>query len=554
MSEGVASGGEITWPSDMPGTWQGCPRRPLLEILHAAFERDPGHVPLVFDDGFEVTAGEIRTEVELFAGFLRGRIAPQERVLLAVGNRTEFVAAYLAVVANRGVVVAVSPEIGPQDARYIVDDAGCRLALTDASSRARFVELAADDSRLDEVLTIDGEEPRGWRHLCEESTPLSLAEVACEIDDLTGIGYTSGTTGMPKALGMSHVEPIRYIDVYSRERTTQPEAEHRLLMPLQFHYGDPLTALYTALHLGSTLILMRRFSASRFWDVARGCGATEIMTIGAIPDMLLSRPEGPADRDHRVRSAVALAIPIVRHAELERRFGFPWRETYGSSESGPAISMPHAAGGRFVGTGALGIPWPDIEARLVDESGDVVEGVGAGELELRGEVVFEGYVNNPDATAEVMHDGWLRSGDVMRRDQYGVYYFQGRRKELIRRSGVNVAPAEVEATLRLHEAVVDAAVVPVADEMMGEEIKAYVELVPGVAFDPEDLWEFCSARLSKTKVPRYLEHRVEPFPRTPTQRIPKNELKVDGVHRADTAWDRLAAEGRDQSRRETAPS
>jgi crotonobetaine/carnitine-CoA ligase len=357
------------------------------------------------------------------------------------------------------------------------------------------------------------------------------------------IGYTSGTTGMPKAMAGNHLEVLRYVDVQLRFH--HHGREDRKLIPLQLHYGDPLVALFAAVYAGSGVILMRTFSVSRFWTVARDFGATYLVTIGSIPDMLLSRPESPEDRAHAVRRATALAIPCERHAELERRFGFPWREAYGSSESGPALAMPEAFGHEYVGTGAIGIPYPDIQARLVDESGTVLDGAATGELELAGMVVFDGYLNNPEATTEVLHDGWLRTGDLMRRDERGVYYFEGRRKELIRRSGINISPAEVEAVLRLHPQVVDAAVVPVADPVMGEEIKAYVELAPGAPFDPEGLTAFCEARLARQKVPRYLEHRTEPFPRTETQRIPKNALKVDGAHQTATAWDRLAV-GKDK--------
>ncbi|MFJ7213674.1 AMP-binding protein [Amycolatopsis sp. NPDC098790] len=528
----------VTWPADFPQTWSGCPRIPLLQVLCQGFEKFGDRTPLVFDDGYSITAGDLRVEAEKFAGALATRIGTGDRVALAVGNRAEFVVAFLAVVANRAVVVSLSPEIGSHEAAYVVEDSGCVLAITDELSTSVFQELATTSTVLKEVIPVRGEEPHGFAHVLGDEPPVDLATVEAELDDLVDIGYTSGTTGLPKALGGNHPDTLRYMDVFVRSRLAPHGEERRLLMPLQFHYGDPLMALFTAIYTGATIVLMRRFSASRFWDVARQTRATEILTIGSIPDMLLSRPESEADRDHHIRGAIALAIPPDRHAELERRFGFPWREAYGSSESGPAIAMPEAFGAEFVGTGALGIPYPDVEARLVDEDGTVVTGAGFGELELDGEVQFSGYLDNPDATAEVLHDGWLRTGDLMRRDERGVYYFAGRRKELIRRSGINIAPAEIEAVLRLHPDVLDAAVVPVADAMMGEEVKAYVELVPGAHFDPAALVEFCGERLSRQKIPRYLEHRAEPFPRTPTQRIPKNQLKVDGEHLTRTAWDR----------------
>lgn len=531
----------VAWPADFPGTWEGVSPVPLLDALARGWDGRPEDVPLVFDDGRSYTNREIKTHVELLASYLRPRLEAGQKVALAMGNRLEFVVAYLAVLANRAVVVSLSPEVGSHEAEYAVNDSNCVLAITDESSTPTFNAVLAKGSALREVISVTGEEPNGLAYLYAGLDPLDLSNVGAHLDDLIDIGYTSGTTGLPKALGGTHREVLRYIDVGIRTRPRDSGNDHRVLYPLQFHYGDPLTALFTAIHGGFTVIVMRKFSASRFWAVAKEFKATEIVTIGSIPEMLLSRVENPADREHSIRGALALAIPRNRHAELQRRFGFPWREAYGSSESGPAIAMPPGHAPHYVGTGAIGIPYPDVDARLVDLDGNLVEGSGSGELELSGHVVFEGYVNDPDASAEAMHDGWLRTGDILRRDENGVYYFEGRRKELIRRSGVNIAPAEVEAVLRLHPDVLDVAVVPVADETMGEEIKAYVELTPGAPFRPAALADFAAKHLARQKIPRYLEHRLEPFPRTPTQRIPKNQLKVDGMHRTDTAWDRTTS-------------
>src|SRR5262249_7672876 len=216
----------------------------------------------------------------------------------------------------------------------------------------------------------------------------------------------------------------------------------------------------------------------------------------------------------------------------------PWHEAYGSSESGPAIAMPPSAAPQYVGTGALGVPYPDVQARLVDPDGRTLDGPVTGELKLSGAIIFRGYLNNPDATTEVLHDGWLRTGDIMRRDELGVYYFLSRRKEIIRRGGENVAPAEVEAVLRLHEAVIDAAVVAVADPLQGEEIKAYVQVRPGAKIEPRTITDFCADHLARFKVPRYVELRTDPFSRTPSQRIRKDTLKVDRQHLVDGVWDR----------------
>ena len=536
------TGTPITWPDDFPATWEGCPPEPLLTVLDRGIGRFGAREVLLFDDGYAITADELRARAEALAGALATRLSPGDRVALAIGNRAEYVIAFLAILANRAVSVSLSPEIGPHEAAYIVNNSRCVMAFTDDTSYEVMAGLGPEAPTLREVVPIAGAEPRGYDHLLDGSAPKRFADVVADLGDLVDIGYTSGTTGLPKALAGTHLETLRYMDVSLRHRAVAPDQRpDRMLMPLQLHYGDPLTALFSAMCSGGAIVLMRRFSATRFWEVARDTAATSILTIGSVPAMLLSKPPSPADRDHSIRRAIALAIPRDQHAELESRFGFPWNETYGSSESGPAISMPQHVAHEFVGSGALGIPLPDIDARLVDLDGVVVDGPGSGELELRGEVVFDGYLDNPEATAEVMHDGWLRTGDLMRRDERGVYYFEGRRKEVIRRSGINISPAEVEAVLRQHASVADAAVVPVEDEMMGEEIKAYVEIVPGADFEPAILAAFCAEHLSRVKVPRYIEHRQTPFPRTPTQRIPKKQLMVDGVHTIDRAWDREAA-------------
>lgn len=533
----------VCWPPNFAPAWSGCPKRPLLEILGFGWNSRPNNVSLIFDDGYSITNKDLKYQTALFAGYLQSRISPGDRVALAIGNRVEFVIAYLAVIANRGVVVSLSPELSAFEAEHVVEDSQCVLAIAEQRAEAIFSGIRDSNSSLREVVGIRGQEPHGLAHLCSSMSPVDLDSVDATVNDLVDIGYTSGTTGLPKALGGSHLEVLRYIDSSVRSHYPDEDGDYRVLYPLQFHYGDPLTALFTAIYRGFSVVIMRKFSVTRFWTVARDYKATEIMTIGSIPDMLLSQPESSIEREHVIRSASAIAIPRTRHAELERRFGFPWREMYGSSESGPAIAMPLKAGAAYVGTGAVGIPYPDIDARLVDEMGNVIEGAGSGELELSGNIVFEGYVNNSAATEEVLHDGWLRSGDLMHRDEDGVFYFEGRRKEIIRRSGVNIAPAEVEGVLRMHPDVRDAAVVAVADEMMGEEVKAYVELTDHADFRPGALDEFAATRLSSPKRPRFYEHRRTPFPRTPTQRIPKSQLKVDGDHRRDTAWDRLGSGG-----------
>ena len=527
------------WPKGFGRLWDAVPLTTLPQLVGPALEAGGSNPAVIFDDGVELPCDVLLGHTERFAAYLGTRLRPGDRVALAAGNRAEFLVAYLAVIANRAVVVTLGPDTRRHDAAHMIGDAGCVLAIAEPAPARVFEDVRDDCPALQDVLVIEeGCEPGGLARFESPEARTRLGDVEADVSEMIDIGYTSGTTGLPKALAEDHRRVLAYVDFH--RRWCPYAADERILCPTQFHYGDALWLLWTSLVAGTPLIMMRRFSVSRFWKVAREYGATGIMTIGAIPNLLLAAPPSPDDRNHRVRYAISVGLPKGQHQELVDRFGFPWLEAYGLSESGSAIVMPHHLADRDVGTGALGIPTPDTTARLVDEDGATVIGAGCGELELQPETPFLGYLNNPEATAEATHDGWLRTGDLMRRDEQGIYYFLGRRKELIRRGGENVAPAEVEAVLRLHPSVVDAAVVPVADSLRGEEIKAYVEVRPGNLVQPYELADFCADRLAAFKVPRFIELRYQPFPRTPTARIPKSQLKVGGAHQTETAWDREA--------------
>jgi len=201
----------------------------------------------------------------------------------------------------------------------------------------------------------------------------------------------------------------------------------------------------------------------------------------------------------------------------------------------------------MTGSGSIGIPAPEVDVRIVDDSGADVPAGMTGELLVRGPGMFRGYLNRPEATEEALRGGWLRTGDLGREDERGFLYFAGRKKDVIRRSGQNLSAAEVEDALRAHPMIIDAAVIPVPDRERGEEVKAYVLLAGDAA--PGDLpggkiVEFCAARLAWYKVPRYIEYRAADFPRTPSMRVRKEVLKAERADLTEGCWDRdRAADG-----------
>jgi carnitine-CoA ligase len=289
---------------------------------------------------------------------------------------------------------------------------------------------------------------------------------------------------------------------------------------------------------------MRRFSVSRFWDVVREHDVTRLFGLASIPSLLLKAPADPRDREHRIQFALQIGVPTANQAELHERWGFPWIEGYGLTETGLVVGMPLEHGPEMTGSGSIGIPCPEVEVRICDDEGSETATNEPGEITLKAPGLLLRYWNRPDATAEVFKDGWFHTGDIGRRDERGFLFFMGRKKDIIRRSGENVAAVEVEELLRSHAAILEAAVVPVADELRGEEVKAYVALVEDGGQEklpPREIVEFCAQRLAKHKVPRYIEYRIEPFPRTPSMRVKKSDLLAEPATAA--VWDREAELG-----------
>ncbi len=523
------------------GPWSGVECATIIDLVNGACARHGESPALIFDDGLVVAYAELLDLVESFAGYLRTRIQPGDRVAIMLGNRTEFIVAWLAVVANRGIAVSVNPASGAHDAGHVLGDSGAVVAVVGEAQLAPLGELQVRLPALREVIPVLGEEPHGLSHCFAGVTRLKLSAAGSQREDLCHIFYTSGTTGSPKGCLVDHEWWLRTVDVVLRRFPRGPEG--RELCCLQFFYSDPGHQLLECMHTGGALVVMRRFSVSRFWDVVRRHDVTSILSFSSIPAMLYKAPPDKSDRRTKVRYARQLAMPRGLHRQIVERWGFPWVEGYGITEGNVVTGMPLDSAEKMIGSGSIGIPVPETDVRLLDESGEEVQPGQTGEFVVRGPGMFRGYLNRPDSTAQALRDGWLYTGDLGRRDDRGFYYFMGRKKDMIRRSGENISAAEVEDVLRSHPKILDAAVLAVPDELRGEEVMAIVQPVAGMnAQDvpPEELSAFCRSQLAPFKVPRYIDYRTDDFPRTPTLRIIKDRLVAERPSLTAGAWDREA--------------
>jgi carnitine-CoA ligase len=521
--------------------WSAAPQETVIELVDQACRRWPDAPAMIFEDGLVVTYAELLGAGERFAAYLAERVEPGDAVAVILRNRAEFMIAWLAVVANRAVLVSVNPDDKLLDAGHILRDSGSTIVILAEEHEPLIERLRPGLGALREVIALRGAEPEGLAAYSSPK-PFRFADAACARADISNIYYTSGTTGMPKGCMVDHEWWLRTVDVLLRRIPQSPS--DRVLCCLQFFYADPGHLLLECLATGGALVVMRRFSVSRFWKVVREHQVTLILSFSSIPLFLLKADPDPGDRDNRVRVARHVAMPADLHRQVADRWGFPWIEGYGITEGNVVTSMPLEHADEMCGSGSIGIPVPEVTIRLVDDRGDEVPVGATGEFWVRGPGMFRGYLAQPEATEEVLRDGWLRTGDLGRADDRGFLYFVGRKKDVIRRGGQNLTAAEVEDALRAHPAVIDAAVIPVPDRERGEEVKAYVLLASGqteASVPPEELAAWCAERLAAYKVPRYIEYRATDFPRTPSMRVRKELLKAERADLREGCWDRQRA-------------
>jgi carnitine-CoA ligase len=523
---------------DIGEQWSAAPQQTVIQLVDQACRRWPGAPAMIFEDGLVVSYAQLLAASERFAGYLAEHIRPGEAVAVILRNRAEFMIAWLAVVANQAILVSVNPDDKILDAGHILRDSASVLVIVTDEHESLVQELRPELTALRQVITVHGSEPDGLAGYAGRA-PLHLAQARSARADITNIYYTSGTTGLPKGCMVDHEWWLRTVDVLLRRIPQSPS--DRVLCCLQFFYADPGHLLLECLATGGALVVMRRFSVSRFWEVVRAHRVTLILSFASIPLFLLKARPDPRDRDNQVRVARHVAMPPDLHRQVVERWGFPWIEGYGITEGNVVTSMPLEYAEEMTGSGSIGIPLPEVDVRLVDGDGADVPAGATGEFLVRGPGLFRGYLGRPEATAAALPGGWLRTGDLGRADERGFLYFMGRKKDVIRRSGQNLTAAEVEDALRAHPMIIDAAVIGVPDRERGEEVKAYVLLAGGKTesdLPGEAIVAFCASRLAWYKVPRYVEYRATDFPRTPSMRVRKELLKAERKDLAGGSWDR----------------
>ncbi|GGF44392.1 long-chain-fatty-acid--CoA ligase [Marmoricola endophyticus] len=516
----------------------------LAALLDDTADRHPDREAIVLGDT-HLSYAQVQGAANQVANLLASRgIQPGDKVALSCPNLPYFTIAYYGIIKAGGTVVPLNVLLKAREVAYHLDDSDAKAyfcfqgtedlpigaeghqGFEQTDTCTEFFLITADPGA---ETTIEGTETMG-RAMADQ--PATFEAVATDEDDTAVILYTSGTTGQPKGAELRHRNmrdnALSGKDLFAAD-IDNPDT-YLCVLPL-FHSFGQTVIQNGAFAFGGTVVMLPRFEAK----AALGLMLSESVSFFAgVPTMYWGLLGALADDDSidvsslaqnlRVAAAGGSALPVEVHKRFQEKFGVTILEGYGLSETSPVASFsPY---GEDVRPGSIGIPIPGVEMALLEgDSWDQVEWTpeAVGEIAIKGHNVMKGYYDRPEATAEVIEDGWFRSGDLGRRDEDGWYYIVDRSKDMIIRGGYNVYPREIEEVLMTHPDVSLAAVIGVPHESHGEEIKAFVILQKGASVSGDDLVAWGKEQMANYKYPRVVEV-VDELPMTSTGKILKREL------------------------------
>ena len=528
----------------------------LRDLWQSVVERKGRRHFLTFQnrvgDVFEYTYAAFDEDVNRIANvFLDLGIEKGDHVALHLHSSPEFLMCLFGLAKIGAVAVPINEQYLADEAEYILENSDAICVVVEPLFYETYQELLArghcfpkgvvvaragtespksniDFSSIYTPLGTVEEGQQGiydfWMMRCEQS---AILRDSCELasDDPVQIIYTSGTTSRPKGVVLTHANMV-FSGLYGDWEVSLRGSDRVLTSMPACHSNFQLAALMPVITAGASLIIVEKYSATRFMKQIRHYKATVIQCVAMMLRTLLLQPVDPEEKNHCVRE-VLYFIPITdaEKEEFEQRFNMRIMNTYGSTESiGWAITDPPVGARNWPSVGRAGLGY---KARICDMEDNELPPGEVGEIQIKGErgrsVMLE-YYNNPEATENTFSvDGWLKTGDQGYQDDNGWFYFVDRKVNMVKRSGENISTTELEEILEQHPAIAEAAVIGVPDPIRDQAIKAFVRFAPGESMTLAEVEQYCKDHMASFKVPTFYEV-VEDFPRTCSMKIEKKLL------------------------------
>ena len=531
------------------------PALPLLEkttteVLRETAQRFPNREALVVRlEGVRLTWAALATEVERTARGLAGLgLQPGDRVGVWASNCAEWILLHLACARSGLVLVNVNPAYRSHELRFVLAKSRIRaIFLRERDARTDYRAILEESRNgsalaLEHVVFIDG---ASWQDMLARG--VDVPPHASLPEDVANIQYTSGTTGLPKGVMLTHRNLVNNGHVMSL--SLRMTSDDRICAPVPlYHCFGSVIGTMVSLVSGATLILPApQFDTRATLEAVHAERATAIYGVPTMFIAELEHPDFPTfdltSLSKGVMAGSPCPIEVMRRVVHEMHC----REMtiiYGQTESSPAITMSRVDDPLELRVTTVGCALPNTEVKIVStDTGETLPVGQTGELCTRGYLVMKGYDGDLEATAEAIdREGWLHTGDlaVLRAD--GYYSFKGRAKDTIIRGGENIYPREVEEFLHTHPQVADVYVVGLPDAHLGETVLAWVQLKPGETASVEEIRDFCRGKIAYFKIPQYIRF-VDSFPMTVTRKVQKflireqeiRERGLGGVASIETA-------------------
>ncbi|MDN3987627.1 class I adenylate-forming enzyme family protein [Zwartia vadi] len=512
--------------------------RPHNGTLHDAFASRcevKGQAAFIIQNEQSISWSEFERDYKKLAqAFHQKGVGHGMRVAIMGKNDAAHVLTLFALAYLGAIMVPVNPEFGERETSYVLKHAEVCGVIADTSviplvqSALNKLDISPWLLRLDaHVEDEDGLKGAIASSCAAQYPPHGQASDTCIII------YTSGTTGFPKGVMHSQFNLVTAGEANVERLHLQPEDRVLIILPF-FHVNAVFYSLSGVLASGSCMILVPRFSASTFWQIAADQGATVVNVIEAIGSILCARDRSEYRPDHKLRAAYGVrkgAAPVFR-----QEFGIhKLFSGFGMTEIPGVTCNPWEGPDK---PGSMGLPGrhpdpsrPWARCRVVDDEGkDVPVGI-AGELWVKTPIVMQGYFRDPEQTQQAFQDGWLKTGDLVKVDEDGYYYHLSRKKDIIRRRGENIAAAELEMVIAELPGIYQVAAIAVPSELGEDDILIAAVKKPGASLSEQDVIDWCRERLAAVKVPRFVCFLQE-LPLTPTHKILKTALRADPNVRA----------------------
>lgn len=471
------------------------------------------------------------------SGFNSLGLTTGEPVCLIMATSLEALQLWFGLARGGQVEVPLNPKSGARLLRYCIEQSGATVVVCDTEHEALVRECVQGLDTVQYLVVVGADTPAQESAVRCISYQDLLAKPLADLDPVDPMStavilYTSGTTGPPKGVKLSHRANINL----ARHTTNLLEytSQDRLysVFPL-YHSNARYCSVMAALDVGADLLMHRKFSATKFWDICREHNITAFNYQGAMMSILYKQPPRVDDTEHSVRLGFGAPCPPEIFEDFERRFGIRLTEIYGSTEVSIVTDMP--PWDRKIGT--AGNESLNYHVAVVDEYEDPVPTGTAGEIVVRPKHagwMFDGYDKMPQATEKAWKNLWFHTGDRGRLDEDGFLTFVDRLKDTIRRRGENISSWEIERVVSEHPEVSQVAAYGVPSELSEEEVMIAVVPRVGDDFQPAEILAHCQGLLTSFAMPRYIRV-VDALPMTPSQRVEKYRLRAEGIT-AET-WD-----------------